>query len=266
MKTKLSPDNPFGPSRYAFAWEHVTAGRDCHLDFGCGDGRFLSSLAGKRLGRLIGIDVSREAIETARRTLPGTALLHRKQLAPLPFADQAIDSITILDVIEHIAEQRLLLDEFHRVLKDDGMLIITVPGQHVFSCLDLGNLKFRFPRLHQWFYCRRHSREQYERRYVSNPNGLVGDVAVEKRWHEHFSRRKLAALLRASGFTVVRFDGTGLFMRVILAMEVTLGRFLPVAGILTRLAHEDDLRFESANLFCLARKREPTVRPSRTSM
>ncbi|NLE60794.1 MAG: class I SAM-dependent methyltransferase [Planctomycetes bacterium] len=255
MKTVLRPDNPFGPGRHGFAWEHVPAGKRCHLDFGCGSGRFLETLKGKGFQRLIGIDAALEAIEAGRREHPELELIHSKELAPLPFADREIDSISLLDVLEHLVDQQGLLAEFHRVLKDDGVLIVTVPGLHLFSCLDLGNLKFRFPRLHRWFYLLRHSRQEYEHRYSANPDGLIGDISVEKRWHEHFSRETLAGLLSSADFEVSLFDGSGLFMRVMSPIYHLTRPIGPISRLVQRLQRRDHLRYDSANLFCLARKR-----------
>ena len=47
--------------------------------------------------------------------------------------------------------------------------VVTVPRRHVFSVLDLGNLKFRFPRLHRRWYVWRHGEAGYEHRYGDNP-------------------------------------------------------------------------------------------------
>jgi SAM-dependent methyltransferase len=155
------------------------------------------------------------------------------------------------------------LAELHRVLQEEGALIVTVPGKHVFSVLDMGNLKFRFPRLHRWFHCHRHSRQEYERRYVANPDGLVGDISAKKRWHEHFSRRKLESVLNRNGFSVVEFDGAGLFMRILIGAELTLGRLGPLRSIIRRVVAWDARHFQSANLFCIARKRTACAKDSK---
>jgi SAM-dependent methyltransferase len=262
MRTLIEADNPFGWDRYGFAWRHVPAGGAAHLDFGCGDGRFLVELKGKGIGRVVGADVSREAVRLAKAQCDGMEIVHINGQVALPFGDREFSSISLLDVLEHVDEPDALLAELHRVLQDEGILIVTVPGQHSFSALDMGNLKFRFPRLHRWFYCRRHSCQDYERRYVENPDGLVGDVSAKTRWHEHFSRRKLESVLGRSGFSVVEFDGSGLFLRILKGAELTLGRLKPLRAIVRRALAWDARRFESANLFCIARKRAACAKSS----
>ncbi|MCJ7691834.1 MAG: class I SAM-dependent methyltransferase [Sedimentisphaerales bacterium] len=255
MHTKLSSDNPHGYTRWGFAWEHVPEGIASHLDFGCFDGAFLNSLAGKNIGRLAGVDISGEAVSKAKSQFPELEIIKINKAAALPFDDAAFNSVSILDVLEHVYEQAELLAELNRVLKDRGRLIVTVPGRHLFSFLDMGNLKFRFPRLHRWYYCLRHSRADYEQRYVSNPDGLIGDVSSRKRWHEHFSRRKLTKLLEKAGFRVIVFDGTGFFSRIISNVSYFLRWCGPAYKALMALKETDANLFESTNLFCIAEKK-----------
>lgn len=255
MRTVLSRDNPAGYSRAGYAWEKVPVGAEAHLDFGCHDGGFLGQLARKGNRRLVGVDVCREAIERGRGRYPQLELLHVGDAGRLPFADASFDSISILDVIEHVADQTRVLDELHRLLKPDGLLIVTVPGQYAFSFLDLGNLKFRFPRLHRWAYCCVRSRAEYEARYAANADGLIGDVEVGKAWHEHFTRESLRTLLGRSGFEVAEWDGSGFFGRPIHVVALPAKWVRPVARLLAPIHRADARLFSSMNLYCTARKR-----------
>jgi SAM-dependent methyltransferase len=262
MRTRISPENPYGPNRYGFAWEHIPPGGAAHLDVGCGDGAFLASLQGKNIARLVGVDISRDAIGLARERYPDLELVHLRDTVPLPFQSAAFPSISLLDVLEHVYEQSALLGELDRILEGDGRLIVTVPGRHVFSALDIGNLKFRFPRLHRWYYCRTGTEAEYEYRFVSNPDGLVGDISAKKRWHEHFSRSKLRSLLNRSGFEVEMFDGTGLCRRVVIVLNYALQHLEPLRAVVRWASHYDSLWFESANLFCACRKKNRRPRPA----
>jgi SAM-dependent methyltransferase len=249
MHTRISSDNPYRYDRWGFAWEYVPAGGVAHLDFGCHKGAFLSALKGKGIERLVGVDVSEEAVNEGQRLFPELEIIKIREASNLPFDDGAFDSVTILDVLEHVHEQARLLAVLNRVLKDGGRLVVTVPGQHLFSFLDMENLKFRFPRLHRWYYCLRHSQEDYEYRYVSNPDGLIGDISAKKQWHEHFGREKLNKLLADVGFSVLDFDGTGFFSRLIGDVSYFLGWFKPLQETLDWLAILDGKSFESTNLY-----------------
>jgi ubiquinone/menaquinone biosynthesis C-methylase UbiE len=254
MHTRLTSENPHGYNRYGFAWHNVPQGGTAHLDFGCYDGAFLATLKNKGIPRLVGVDICRDATSKAHERFGDLEIIHISNTVPLLFGDAEFTSITILDVIEHVDEQSALLDELNRVLKDDGTLVVTVPGRHLFSFLDMGNLKFRFPGLHRWYYCRRHSKAEYEHRYVSNPDGLIGDVCAKKGWHEHFSRAGLEKLLNSCGFTVLEFDGSGLFSRIVKNLNYLLGGLKLLQSFFDKIEALDAKLFESTNLFCVVKK------------
>jgi 2-polyprenyl-3-methyl-5-hydroxy-6-metoxy-1,4-benzoquinol methylase len=128
MRTAPSLGNPYRYNRYSFAWENVPPSSPAHLDFGCGDGRFLASLKTKGIDRLVGVDISRDVVCRARQRFPELEILHISDTVPLPLGDAQFMSITLMDVIEHIDEQNALLDELNHVLKHDGVLIVTVPN------------------------------------------------------------------------------------------------------------------------------------------
>jgi ubiquinone/menaquinone biosynthesis C-methylase UbiE len=48
-------------------------------------------------------------------------------LITLPYRDDSFDFISALDVLEHIKDDRLAISEISRVLKKDGIALITVP-------------------------------------------------------------------------------------------------------------------------------------------
>ena len=254
MRTVITPENPHGYDRYGFAWEHIPECSSVHLDFGCYHGVFLNSLNRKSVRRSVGVDISGDAVEKAKILFPELEVIHILRTTPLPFDDNMFTSITVLDVLEHVDEQDALIDELYRVLKDNGVLILTVPGRHFFSFVDLGNFKFVFPRLHRWYYCRNHSVAEYDYRYVSNPDGLVGDISTKKRWHQHFSQEELNKLLSKSGFTEVVFDGTGFFVRAISCFDLLLRRFGVFRALFDKIKRLDAKFFSSCNLFCVASK------------
>ncbi|MHC4158523.1 MAG: class I SAM-dependent methyltransferase [Planctomycetota bacterium] len=256
MHTKISADNPYGYNRWGFAWEYIPKGGVAHLDFGCHDGAFLNALKDKENGRLVGVDVSEEAVMRGQQCYPELEFVNINEAIDLPFDNGTFSSVTVLDVLEHVYKQSELLSELNRVLISGGRLIVTVPCLHVFSFLDMGNFKFRFPRLHRWYYCLCHSRQEYEYRYKSNPYGLIGDISARKRWHEHFNQEKLRKLLLEAGFNVTIFDGAGFFSRVIGNIAYLFRWIKPLYKVFIWFNRLDSRLFQSANLFCLAEKRQ----------
>ena len=70
------------------------------------------------------IDISTSAAEKLNAS-GGTA--QTGDISNLPFSDQQFDLVCAFDVIEHVRDDRQALAELSRVLKDDGILIISVP-------------------------------------------------------------------------------------------------------------------------------------------
>jgi len=48
----------------------------------------------------------------------------------IPFPDKSFDAVVIAEVLEHLIEDHAALLNIHRVLKDDGALIVSVPFLH----------------------------------------------------------------------------------------------------------------------------------------
>jgi SAM-dependent methyltransferase len=96
------------------------------LDFGSGSGFLVNELQKKGIDAH-GVDNSAEAIAY------GTSLGIKNlsvlgNMSPLPFADGYFDCVLAMDVLEHLPEEQYVLSELKRVLKKDGVLIITVPA------------------------------------------------------------------------------------------------------------------------------------------
>ncbi len=99
------------------------------LDIGCGDG-VLSYMAAEKGGRVVGIDLSDLALKAARRLIQekGNVVLFQVASAYcLPFADGWCDVVIAADVIEHLQQSEMLLQEMKRVLRPGGRGIIATP-------------------------------------------------------------------------------------------------------------------------------------------
>ena len=97
-------------------------------DVGCGPGhvaRFLSSLG----AGVCGVDLSPAMCAIARELNPG-ATFYEASMYALPVADGAWDGIVAFYALCHVAHRDLgrVLNEFHRVVKDGGPLLIAYHG------------------------------------------------------------------------------------------------------------------------------------------
>jgi len=247
MKADISRDNPFyREPNFAFGYEHIGEGARV-LDYGCFNARFGKQLLQHKDIEYFGVDKNAEIVAEQDPRLQVSVVSY-----PLSFPDEYFDVVVIFEVLEHIADQEKTLRELCRVLKKDGVLVLSVPRKHIFSFLDLANWKFMFPGLHRLYYRLGHSKEEYEHRYKSSPHGLVGDIEEEKRWHQHFRDREMADLLDRSGFEACEMDASGLFRLPMTA----IGQLLRASWLFTnRIRDWDSYFFSATQLICAARRK-----------
>jgi 2-polyprenyl-3-methyl-5-hydroxy-6-metoxy-1,4-benzoquinol methylase len=98
------------------------------LDAGCGDGRFSAELK-KRGADVTGVDLSEKALSFAKIFLPDVNFL-QAGIESLPLSDKIFDFIFFIETLEHIPPENIpaVLSELKRVLKDDGMILISTPS------------------------------------------------------------------------------------------------------------------------------------------
>ena len=128
------------------------------LDAGCGRGD-ASVLCALKGADVVGIDFSKDSMQISKefnkkflgeiRNEGGNISFNRANVLQLPFYDITFDKIICLDLIEHLykPEQKKMLAEFKRVLKDDGVLLVhTLPNLLVYKYL-YPVLRFLYPAL-----------------------------------------------------------------------------------------------------------------------
>lgn len=118
--------------RYAFASQWC---RDAHvLDAACGEG-YGAALLAQFADRVVGVDISEDAVAHARQRYKGFPNLEFEtaDVTCLPFPDSSFDRVVSFETLEHLQEQELLLREFRRVLKPEGLLILSSPDKAVYS-------------------------------------------------------------------------------------------------------------------------------------
>lgn len=110
------------------------------LDVGCGTGTMLNYLA--QHGQVEGIDNSKKAVAFCRqRGFKNTCLGDAQKL---PFSDNSFDLVTAFDTLEHIEDDQIALKEFYRVLRPNGLILMTVPALPIiWSSHDVIHCHFR---------------------------------------------------------------------------------------------------------------------------
>ncbi|MBI2641191.1 class I SAM-dependent methyltransferase, partial [Candidatus Roizmanbacteria bacterium] len=96
------------------------------LDVGCGWGEFEEGLEKETIPYL-GIDTNNEAIEICKKKGLNCQHITLEKLA-LNQKDGNFDAVTLFQVIEHIKDPLRLLSVARKLLRKDGMLLITTPN------------------------------------------------------------------------------------------------------------------------------------------
>jgi ubiquinone/menaquinone biosynthesis C-methylase UbiE len=115
--------------RYLMPWVRNIEGWQV-LDVGCGYGFYSLDFA-RRSARLVGCDLSLNALRASLQTVEGLGLDHHATYmvangSVLPLPGDAFDLIFCNCVLEHVADDHRALAEMYRTLRPGGLLYLTV--------------------------------------------------------------------------------------------------------------------------------------------
>ena len=99
------------------------------LDVGCAYGFMLQKFPDSF--QKFGTDVSEYAIDEAKKRLPSAVYNVGSAENKLPFKENFFDMILFNDVIEHLENPKVALENISRVLKKGGVLYITTPNLNI---------------------------------------------------------------------------------------------------------------------------------------
>jgi len=120
--------------RYVFARAFV-AGRRV-LDVACGEG-YGSAMLGEAALHVTGVDIDARTLAYARATYAGRPNVEfiDGSAADLPLPDASVDVVVSFETVEHLnaGDQPRMLAEFARVLRADGVLIVSSPNRPQYS-------------------------------------------------------------------------------------------------------------------------------------
>lgn len=120
--------------RYVFARCFVSG--KAVLDVACGEG-YGSALLATKANHVLGVDIDADAVAHATQRYGK----HNEQLTYQVgdaikldgLADHSVDVITSFETLEHLAEHDALMGAFKRVLKPNGLLLISTPDKAQYS-------------------------------------------------------------------------------------------------------------------------------------
>jgi len=165
------------------------------LDIGCGNGRFLEVVGEKNID-YTGIDSSKSLIDAAKKMYGGVINFIAGDALLLPFKDERFDTIVSFGVLHHIPSKKLrmqFLDEANRVLKKDGLLILTV--------WNLWNKRLT-PVIHKHAIQKLLGKSKLDFNDVFLPFGKKQSV----RYLHAFTKREFIKILKKSGFKIEKLQ------------------------------------------------------------
>jgi len=109
----------------------------CHekavLDIACGEG-YGSNLMASVAASVIGVDISDEAVKHASERYRQPNLEFRQgDCASIPVDDSSVDIVVSFETIEHHEQHQEMMSEIKRVLKPNGLLVISSPDKYEHS-------------------------------------------------------------------------------------------------------------------------------------
>jgi len=141
--------------RYEFALHLIDFKGKTVLDIACGEGYGANILAAQAK-KIYGVDISGEAIESAKRSYKNERIdFLLGNVVNIPLPDNSIDIVVSFETIEHHNMHVEMMAEIKRVLKEDGVLVISSP--------DKGYYEKYFPEFRNEF----HVKELYKHEFES---------------------------------------------------------------------------------------------------
>ena len=117
--------------RYLQACE--IAGGKVVLDIASGEG-YGSAMLASRAAKVIGVDISVDAVKHARKRYKKENLDYMVgSCADIPLPDASVDLIVSFETIEHHDQHEKMMQEFKRVLRSNGVLLISSPDKYQYS-------------------------------------------------------------------------------------------------------------------------------------
>lgn len=107
------------------------------LDIACGSGYGSKMLAEAGAAKVIAMDVSNETIESAKKDFGHPNVEFRAgDATKIGLKEKTVDAVVSFETIEHLSEVGKYLAELKRVVKDEGLVLISTPNKAVSGAIN----------------------------------------------------------------------------------------------------------------------------------
>lgn len=119
------------------------------LDIACGEG-YGSNILAEKAKQVYGVDIDNETINTAKKKYKKHNLQYSTgDASKIPFDDGSIDVVVSFETIEHHEHHNEMMSEIKRVLRPNGIVIISTPDKYYYSDLPKFQNKFHVKELYK---------------------------------------------------------------------------------------------------------------------
>jgi ubiquinone/menaquinone biosynthesis C-methylase UbiE len=116
-----------------YQWAAQVAKGRAVLDAGCGTAYGCRLLAGCGAREVTGVDIAGSVLEAVSPTMPESVQLYVGDLRGLDFPDDSFELVVCFEVVEHLEDPFVVLDELARVLSPGGLLLVSSPNRGVYQ-------------------------------------------------------------------------------------------------------------------------------------
>ena len=155
------------------------------LEIGCGDGGIVQFL--KEKNKVFAVDLSKNGVRFLKKKGIEAYQVDVSNEA-LPFKNQSLDFVIILETLEHLKSPQAAIEEIQRVLKKDGIMLASIPNPRnmhklMYPCLFnlrnfkkfLKNNKFRIEQITSYGICPpfyKQMKPYLDRKYIQQKSKL----------------------------------------------------------------------------------------------